>query len=99
VPHPSSEPTVIEHAAHIVERAEVQMFDRMGFLDQDLQARRFRERWRLVGLGWAAMVLVIGLATTGDKSFLNAGWIIGALLIALLGVMIGSYVYRKRAPW
>jgi len=99
VSRPSSEPTVIEHAASIVERAEIQMFDRMGFLDQDLRARRFRERWRSVGLVLAAMVLTVGLATTGEKSFLNVGWIVGALLIALIGVMIGSYVYRKRAPW
>ena len=90
---------VVKRAEIVVSQAEMRMFDQTIWQKQEQRARQFRDRCRFLGLILGTMVLVIGLATTSEKTFLNLGWIVGTGLCVMFGVMIGRYVYRKRSPW
>jgi hypothetical protein len=96
--HPS-ELSVIDRAEQIVKHAGINMFNNAKVAERESAARKYRERWRIIGLGLGTLVLIMGLATTNETTFLNVGWIVGALLAIVIGAMIGRYVYRKQTPW
>jgi hypothetical protein len=98
--HPAAGHDVIMRAERIVQRQITSALNRAEMMEQECRAVAFRDRWRYVGVTLGVVILVVGMGTTSDKAaFLNFGWIAGAGLSMLAGVIIGHFVYRKRSPW
>jgi hypothetical protein len=98
--HPAAGHDVIMRAERIVQRQMTSALDRSEIMKQERRAVAFRDRWRYVGVALGFVILFVGMGTTSDKAaYLNFGWIAGAGLSMLAGVIIGHFVYRKRSPW